>query len=274
MNTADFWNDIKVIIANGFDAEGLQKLDYYAELFVRRKFVYKRFSPKEQYGCAKGGSTNVIATLLAGAKSQADPNVEGDVGSFKGQCQLGAQQEAIIEQWSRKVGCWTDDVDAVLTKIFGPPIAKGGEAKVYDNGAELVKSIGLDYFILPELALDRIALHNAFFPETSLNVLGFGRDSDGNFKVVAQQSFIEGNHINEDEIAEYLYRMGFELKNPHNWTYATPEIYLSDMHDENVIRSASGVIFVIDCDIRINTPELRQGGIRKLTNEIEFLDVR
>lgn len=91
MNTADFWNDIKGIISNGFDAEGLQKLDYYAELFVRGKFVYKRFSPKEQYGCAKGGSTNVIATLLAGAKSQADPNVEGDVGSFKGQCQLGAQ---------------------------------------------------------------------------------------------------------------------------------------------------------------------------------------
>ncbi len=103
MNTADFWNDIKGIISNGFDAEGLQKLDYYAELFVRGKFVYKRFSPKEQYGCAKGGSTNVIATLLAGAKSQADPNVEGDVGSFKGQCQLGAQQEAIIEQWSKKV---------------------------------------------------------------------------------------------------------------------------------------------------------------------------
>ncbi len=125
MNTADFWNDIKVIIANGFDAEGLQKLDYYAELFVRRKFVYKRFSPKEQYGCAKGGSTNVIATLLAGAKSQADPNVEGDVVSFKGQCQLGAQQEAIIEQWSRKV-------------INTPELRQGGIRKL-TNEIELLE---------------------------------------------------------------------------------------------------------------------------------------
>ncbi|MBR1447914.1 MAG: DUF45 domain-containing protein [Prevotella sp.] len=38
---------------------------------------------------------------------------------------------------------------------------------------------------------------------------------------------------------------------------------LSDMHDENVIRSnKTDTIFVVDCDIRINMPELRQGGTR------------
>lgn len=58
-------------------------------------------------------------------------------------------------------------------------IAEGEEAKVYDHGATLVKSIGLDYFIQP--------------------------------------------------------------------------------------------IFALDCDIRINTPELRQGGRRTLTTEVRFL---
>ena len=208
--------------------------------------------------------------MLAGAKNQADTDVEGNVGGVKDDFQLGAQQEKIIEQWSRKVGCWIDDVDAVLTKKLGKRIAHGGEANVYDHGAEVVKTIGLDYFILPELALDRISLHNTYFPETTLLVLGFGRDSDGNFKIIAQQPFIDGNHISDDEIADYMDCMGFELKNPHNWTYATPEIYLSDMHDENVIRSASGAVFVVDCDIRINTPELRQGGVRTLTKEVLF----
>jgi hypothetical protein len=67
--------------------------------------------------------------------------------------------------------------------------------------------------------------------------------------------------------------MGFELKNPRNCTYATPDIYLSDMHDENVIRSkTTNTIFVVDCDIRINTPELRQGGVRTLTTEIVYRD--
>ena len=56
------------------------------------------------------------------------------------------------------------------------------------------------------------------------------------------------------------------------WTSnATPDIYLSDMHDENVILSAAENIFVVDCDIRINTPELRQGGRRTLTTEVRFL---
>lgn len=66
-------------------------------------------------------------------------------------------------------------------------------------------------------------------------------------------------------------KMGFQLNNPRNWTYATPETYLSDMHDENVIRSFSGALCVVDCDIRINTPELRQEGTRILTTDVEFI---
>lgn len=42
------------------------------------------------------------------------------------------------------------------------------------------------------------------------------------------------------------------------------------MHDENVLLSPNGHICVIDCDIRINIPELRTGGTRILTNEVEF----
>ena len=49
------------------------------------------------------------------------------------------------------------------------------------------------------------------------------------------------------------------------------DIYLSDMHDENVVRSnKSNTISVVDCDIRINTPELRQGGTRVILNRIVF----
>lgn len=176
----------------------------------------------------------------------------------------------MIEQWAKAVGCWTERVDDSLHCSFGDEIAEGGEAMVYDHGTTLVKSIGLDYFILPILALDRIALHNAYFPETQLTVLGFGRDAKGEFKIICEQPFIGGTHVSDEEIAEYMQRMGFELKNPRNWTYATPDIYLSDMHDENVIRSQTGAICVVDCDIRINTPELRNGGRRVLTTEVKM----
>lgn len=163
---------------------------------------------------------------------------------------------------------WTDNVEEMLFHVFGREIAEGGEAKVYDHGAMLVKSIGLDYYILPILALDRISLHNAYFPETSLNVIGFGRDEKRNFKIIVEQPFIEGEPISDREIEDFLTALGFTLINPKNWTYSTPDVYLSDMHDENVIKSYAGNVFVIDCDIRINTPNLHAAGTRKPSLEV------
>jgi len=271
MNNADFWASVRTVIAEGFTPEGLLKLDSYAEQFISGRLVYQRFSPREQHGCAAGGTTNVIASLLAGAEDSTDTDVAQALSEFERERQQGAKQEATIERWAKATGCWTERAEDSLNRFFGKEIAEGGEAKVYDHGSTLVKSIGLDYFILPILALDRISLHNAYFPETLLTVLGFGRDGKGEFKIICEQPFVGGSHVSDEDIARYMQRMGFELKNPRNWTYATPDIYLSDMHDENVILSETGAFFVVDCDIRINTPELRQGGRRTLTTEVRFL---
>lgn len=270
MSNQDFWHSIQQIINNKFDAEGLAKLEYYAEQFISNKLVYQRFSPFEQHGCATGGATHVIATLLAGAEVDAD-SLTAPIGSFKREQQCAEAQMERIKQWAIATNCWIDNVDTTLSNLLGEQIAEGGEAHVYDHGTTLIKIIGLDYYIQPVLALDRISLHNAFFPETRLNVIGFGYSNDGAFQIVVEQPFIHGSSMTDEEIAAYAKAMGFELRNARNWTFATPEIYLSDLHDENVIRSKDGNIFVIDCDIRINTPELKQGGIRTLTNEITFL---
>ena len=272
MNSADFWASVRTIIAEGFTPEGLQKLDTYAAEFISGRLVYQRFSPQEQHGSAAGGNANVVASLLAGAEAGADSESASALSDYERECQRGTWQETAIEQWAQAVGLWTDDVEQALPLSLGEQIAEGGEAKIYDHGATLIKSIGLDYFIQPIFALDRIALHNAYFPETRLTVLGFGRDSRGEFKIITEQPFIDGQPVSDAEIADYMRKMGFELRNPRNWTWATPDIYLSDMHDENVLRSNhTNTLFVVDCDIRINTPELRQGGIRKLTTEIEFV---
>lgn len=271
MNNSDFWVSIDTIINEGFTTEGLIKLDCYAEKFISGKLIYKRFSSFEQHGCSAGGSCHVIASLLAGAKTEADHDPKG-IADFKREFQCGAQQALRIEEWARTVGIWIDNVESYLQNSLGEEIAEGGEAKVYDHGATLIKSIGLDYFIQPILALDRISLHNAYFPETAIIVIGFGRNAEGDFKIIVEQPFIKGKRVSDEEIARYMKNMGFELRNPRNWTYATPEIYLSDMHDENVIRSDAGTFFVVDCDIRINTPELNQGGIRSLITEVGFAE--
>lgn len=271
MDNQDFWEDVNRIADNGFTPEGLQKLDYYADLYISGKLLFKRFSPQEQHGCAAGGSSHVIATILAGTEAPADPrNVR--LSDFKRELQQAAHQKRCIEEWAKAVGIWIDDAESFLATTLGEEIAEGGEAKVYDNGSTLIKSIGLDYYLLPVHALDRITLHNTYFPETALEVIGFGNDAEGNFKIIVVQQYIEGYPMTLDEISGFIQSLGFRLMNPRNWTYATPEIYLSDMHDENLIRSKNGNIFVIDCDIRINTPELKQGGIRRFTNEISLPD--
>ena len=268
INNADFWASVKLIIREGFTPEGLQKLDRYAEQFISMELVYKRFSPFEQYGCTAGGTTHVIATILAGAEADPDTFTTG-ISDFERMLQCGEKQAETIEHWAKATGIWFEKVDISLSDILGEKIAEGGEAIVYDHGTTLIKAIGLDYFVEPRLALDRISLHNAYFPETRLTVLGFGRNSDNEFKIIVEQPFIRGERMENEEIAEYMKNMGFRQYNPRNWTYATPEIYLSDMHDENVIRSQAGNVFVIDCDIRINTPQLKCGGIRDLTTEVE-----
>ena len=185
MNSKDFWESINAVIAEGFTPEGLQKLDEYAEQFVTGRLVYQRFSPAEQHGCAAGGPAHVVASLLAGANVAANSIVSEPL-SFKEECERGKAQEIIIETWARKVNCWFDDVDVNIPNVLGEQIAQGGEARVFQHGYNLLKSIGLDYYIQPILALDRISPHNALFPETELHVLGFGRLKDGAFQVIAE----------------------------------------------------------------------------------------
>lgn len=267
MNNKIFWESIAEIVNHNFTQEGLDTLEKYEELFRTGKYLFKRFTPEEQLGCAAGGSTHVIATILAGTEASTDSESEG-ISDFKRELKRAAFKEKIIEEWAKRVGVWVTDTDSYLETHFGKPLDEGGEAKVYDNGSFLIKSIGLDYFILPNVALDRITLHNAYFPETALTVLGFGRDSEDNFRIIVQQRFIEGVAISEKEITKYFIGLGFKFDNPRNWTYSTPYIYLSDLHDENVIKSKSGLIYVLDCDIRLNTPELRLGGVREDSNEV------
>lgn len=103
MNNADFWTSIHNIIAEGFTSEGLQKLDSYAEQFISGRLVYQRFSPQEQHGCAAGGATNVIASLLAGAEIGSDSQDSSALSDYQRECQLGAQQESVIERWAKAV---------------------------------------------------------------------------------------------------------------------------------------------------------------------------
>lgn len=269
MTNDEFWLSVKRIIDDGFSEEGLLKLEEYAENFISGVLVYKRFSPAEQYGCNAGGPNHVIASILAGAEVGSDKLI-APVGSFQREKQCAQEQARRLKEWAIKSKCWIADTDETIPYSLGKEIAQGGEALVYDNGLMLTKVIGLDYFIQPVLALDRITLHNAYFPQTSMRVIGFGENNSHDFVIIVEQTFIQGTRMSDDEVEEYALKLGYRIVDKESWTYATDDVYLSDLHDENVLLSAGGNVFVIDCDIRINAPYLNAGGHRMLTNYVEF----
>ena len=119
-----------------------KKLEEYAEDFISGRLVYQRFSPHEQHGCAAGGATNVIASLLAGAEVGPDSSHSPALSDYERECKQGAKQEAAIEQWARVVGVWVERVDDELPRVLGEQIAEGGEAKVYDHGSTGVAERG------------------------------------------------------------------------------------------------------------------------------------
>ena len=72
MDNKDFWTSISAIIRNGFDREGLNKLEEYAKQFINGQLLFKRYTEDEQLGCAVGGTLHVIASILAGAEAPAN----------------------------------------------------------------------------------------------------------------------------------------------------------------------------------------------------------
>ena len=101
MKNAYFWDSVRSIIAEGFMPEGLLKLENYAEDFICGRLVYQRFSPHEQHGCAAGGATNVIASLLAGAETGSDSQNSAALSDFQRDAQLTSFRDCGVERsWS------------------------------------------------------------------------------------------------------------------------------------------------------------------------------
>ena len=239
-----------------------------------QRVVSKRYTPQERKGFEKGNRILEISTYLVGG-SQSAGRTPKEQDPFDREEQRRETQEKILEDWAKDNNLWIEDTEIQLPKEYDF-LAEGGEADVYldSKNNRVVKAIGLDYFVSPQMALDRIVLHNHLFgDETPLSIVGFGRNSEGYFKIIVEQPYIKGESLTLDKIEEYIESIGFNVRNRGNWTYTNDDIYISDLHDENVIRTPEGQIAVIDADIRLNAEELGYGGTREI-DYIEDNDIR
>ncbi|MBO4532045.1 MAG: hypothetical protein J5767_15550, partial [Paludibacteraceae bacterium] len=163
-------------------------------------------------------------------------------------------QEQLIEQWARAANLWENDSEKILVEAFGPKIAEGAEAKVYyRSGDTCVVKERASIYSTTQKALEAIVLHNCLFPETTMRVIGFTRDSDHIFRIVLTQPYISCKRLaSKEEIDELAFSKGFH----DNWNgegvnYISERIALEDMHPANVfIDDVTCKPICIDCIVK------------------------
>ncbi|MGL4239975.1 MAG: hypothetical protein ACRCTI_02570, partial [Beijerinckiaceae bacterium] len=99
--------------------------------------------------------------------------------------------------------------------------------------------------------LARIQLHNALFPDTSLRLEGFMEMPKGLAPVISQE-FVridEGAPLSPDQVDAFMRGIGF-LRTGEKTFVNRDGLVVDDLHAQNIIRDANGVIRVIDPVIR------------------------
>ena len=194
------------------------------------------------------------------------PRTESETRPIFDTCDLegeGHIQEYLVEKWARLSGKWIENPEEYLGNLCHLQ-DYGTESVVYfDVNTRMVyKLISLKHYNVLRLALDRIIIHNAIFPETCLVVMGFAKDRFGQFVVVVRQPYVEGDPITEDERISFMHDLGFEdagMDYGMHLNYKTSDLYVGDLNEFNAIKGEHG-LHVIDADCRLNVSEIDCGG--------------
>lgn len=256
-------NDLnRRICQYGFDSLTLQNIEEVAIDIDNGTTVFERI-PQEQLSglSARYGFLCQAAIICRGC-----PRTESESREIYCTDDLagdGVIQQSLIEDWAKRRGVWFDNAEEYLQKISQIRDDGTESAVFFDIANQLVrKLISLKYYNVVRLALDRLIIHNALFPTSSLKVLGFGRDSLHRFVIVVEQPYVRGRGVTEDERLEFMTSMGFEdagMDYGMHLNYKTDTLYIGDLNEFNVLKGEKG-IQVIDADCRLNVKTLGCGG--------------
>lgn len=249
------------ICTGNWSINALNELNQTIEYVEQGLAILKRYSPEEQRGLLAGGRLLVAAAIISRGSDTSIHASGRRAGSLEDRAQIITPS---ITAWSQTIGVWKE-----YSKTDRTYLTRGGEAEVYNAGNGMVeKIIGLDYFIDPQLAIDRIVIHNYLFPETNLYVTGFGINSYGNFGIIVQQNIVRGQFTPQEEIDDFMCKLGLWKCCDGGHTFSNSNLYLSDLHEENVLNVDHTRYYAIDGDFRLNIPEARIGGSRFIDDRI------
>ena len=224
--------------------------------------LIKRLPSEVHAGMHKGGRRNVQASAITRAVHATD---RGESQAVRASGYTRIQE--IIGAWAEKDGCWEDYADKSLLDKGKKFKTSGSEANVYYDGKNVFKVIDYNHYRSFEKLLDRISIHNAIFPDSKMEIQGFGvkddiPDSTG-FSIIVKQTLIQGKEpSNASIVQDSLLQRGFHIPEDSKifcFTNNEGSVMLYDIHDLNAIQTKSGKIIIFDCEALINDNPERGG---------------
>ena len=219
--------------------------------------IFERIPQEVFGGLPGGGRRNVQASALIRAKRATDGPLHEDLLESG----YTAEQE-LIGNWAERDGSWHDTPEADLISKGHRHRSRydGSEARIfYNDKSHIYKTLDFSHYESIERGLDRIAIHNALFPEAQMFVAGFGirdyaEDNDG-FCVIIKQPFIKGKVPNKTQIQRSMKERGLkQCSFGAGLFYETPssETLVTDIHPGNSALTDEGHIVVFDCEAMVN----------------------
>lgn len=243
---------------------GMYCLEIINQIIQNGTRIFERLPQEVFSGCPEGGRRNVAASALCRAGNgeiPAEPETPSEDGLTRSQ--------RIVGSWAERDGCWSDytDTDQEKAGRLHNPAIDGSESRVwFDKDGYVYKTMDFSHYISMAAFLDRIAIHNAIFPETALTVEGFGwRDDASDYEdyvAVVRQPYVAGNPPDTDkkmkEVRRKVEEKGFKEMMGLFYVSESGNILLSDIHNRNCVVTDKGSLLVFDCEAILNqSPDLK-----------------
>jgi len=249
-------NIFELISNQGFNVSVIEQIDKFINDIINGRTNLTRFNLQEHAGLCSADSVLIGAYTIA-CYARASLAAGSDAATSQGgpaNWEIDAKQEALVQQWAEVKKCWFPNFETLSVSKFGSKIAQGAEAIVfYKTGDTSVIKERTSIYATLGKAFEAIVLHNTLFPETQMKVIGFTRDSDGLFRTILTQPYVECERLaTKEEIDNMVAEKGFrDNRDGQGVNYIGDRLYLEDMHPANVfIDKESGKPICIDCIVK------------------------
>ncbi len=173
-------------------------------------------------------------------------------------------ENRVTREYAQENGLWIPFNDVFK---LGRPSKSGNEHDTYvDTENQVIYKVN-NRMNTPSIVdlLNRMALHNKYFPESKYSLVGFTAISNnGDVWPVFAQDYVPGARVaTNEEIDAYMSALGFTPVGEARYTNG--EIVVKDLRPRNVLVDADGDIYVVDAEFE---PAKQESGENR-TNSTE-----